>query len=165
MYFKNKLVHLQSKVGSQARSKWLPPYCNTMSNQISHSGIIDSISDGVAHVRIVQSSACSSCKVASYCSSAESKEKMIDVRCPDASRYSVGQAVTVMAAQAVGMKAVVLAFIIPTILLLAVIIACVGNGVSDGIAAMAGITVLVPYYFLLYLSRNRLENILTFYLK
>ena len=136
-----------------------------MSNQISHSGIIDSITDGVAHVRIVQSSACSSCKVASYCSSAESKEKMIDVRCPDMSRYSVGQPVTVMAAQAVGMKAVVLAFIVPTIVLLATIMACVGNGVSDGIAALAGIAALVPYYFILYLNRKRLENILTFYLK
>ena len=90
---------------------------------------------------------------------------MIDVRCPDASRYSVGQAVTVMAAQAVGMKAVVLAFVVPTILLLVTIMICISNELSDGIAALAGIAALVPYYFILYLNRNKLENILTFYLK
>jgi len=134
-------------------------------NLISHEGIIDRISNGVAHVRIVQNSACTSCKVASYCNSAESKEKIIDVRCIDESKYAVGQAVTVLAAQSVGMKAVVLAFIVPTILLLATIMGCVGYGLSDGIAALAGVGILLPYYFVLYLNRKKLENILTFYLK
>lgn len=110
---------------------------DTMSNQISHKGIIDSISRGVVHVRIVQSGACSSCKVASYCNSAESKEKIIDVKCADTQQYAVGQDVTVMAAPSVGAKAVVLAFIIPTIILLATIAICVSSGVSDGISALA----------------------------
>ncbi len=137
---------------------------DTMSNQISHKGIIDSISRGVVHVRIVQSSACSSCKVASYCNSAESKEKIIDVKCADTQKYAVGQDVTVMAAPSVGAKAVVLAFVIPTIILLATIAICVSSGVSDGISALAGVLSLVPYYIGLYLYRNRLEQILTFYL-
>lgn len=149
MFFQNKLVHLQ----------------NTMNDKISHSGIIDSITGTKVHVRIVQSSACSSCKVASYCSSAESKEKMIDVRCLDARKYKVGQAVNVLASQSVGMKAVVLAFVVPTLVLLATIIVCVNYGISDGIAALAGIGSLIPYYMVLYLFRGKIENIVTFYLE
>jgi len=76
----------------------------------------------------------------------------------------VGQDVTVMAAPSVGAKAVVLAFVIPTIILLATIAICVSSGVSDGISALAGVLSLVPYYIGLYLYRNRLEQILTFYL-
>ena len=79
-----------------------------MSNVISHKGIIDSIEGGVAHVRITQHSACSSCKVASYCNSAESKEKLIDARVSEPSRHHVGDEVSVMAAQSVGTKAVIL---------------------------------------------------------
>jgi hypothetical protein len=66
-------------------------------NVISHIGVVDSIAEGMVCVRIVQSSACSACKVASYCNSAESKEKIIEVRCSDADSYAVGQKVTVMA--------------------------------------------------------------------
>ena len=135
-----------------------------MSNQISHTGIIDSISEGMVHVRIVQSSACSSCKVASYCNSAESKEKIIDVKCADTSRYAVGQDVTVMAAPSVGAKAVILAFVIPTVILLSAIAVCVTSGFSDGISALVGVLSLVPYYIGLYLYRGKLEQILTFYL-
>ena len=37
--------------------------------------------------------------------------------------------------------------------------------VNYGIAALAGVGILLPYYFVLYLNRKKLENILTFYLK
>lgn len=151
-------MHLQS---GQSR---LPLSVDTMSNQISHTGIIDSISEGMVHVRIVQSSACNSCKVASYCNSAESKEKIIDVKCSDTRRYAVGQDVTVMAAPSVGAKAVVLAFIIPTVILLTAIAICVSSGASDGVSALVGVLALVPYYIGLYLYRSKLEQILTFYL-
>lgn len=138
---------------------------DTMSdNQISHSGVIDSIENGVVHVRIVQSSACSSCKVASYCSSAEHKEKIIDVRCANTQKYAVGQEVTVMAAPSVGTKAVVLAFAIPTVILLAAIAISLGYGASEGVAAVTGVAAMVPYYFILYLNRKKLERILTFYI-
>ena len=133
-------------------------------NQISHAGIIDSISGGVVHVRIVQSSACSSCKVADYCNSAEHKEKIIDVRCANTSKYSVGQEVTVMATPAVGAKAVIMAFVIPTVILLVTIATCIGCGTSEAVAAMAGIIAMVPYYIVLYLNRGKLERILTFYI-
>lgn len=162
LFFRNKLVLLHMRSGQ------LTVECSvdTMSeNQISHSGIIDSISNGVVHVRIVQSSACSSCKVASYCNSAEHKEKIIDVRCANTQKYEVGQNVMVMAAPSVGTKAVVLAFIIPIVILLTAIAVCLNLGTSEGIAALVGVAAMIPYYFILYLNREQLERVLTFYIK
>lgn len=136
-----------------------------MGNQISHAGIVDSITEGMVHVRILQSSACSSCKVAQHCTSAESKEKIIDVPCADAGRYRIGDEVTVMAANSVGMKAVLLAFVIPSVLLLATIAVLLALGYTELTAALSGIGILIPYFIFIYMIRQKLEKILTFYIK
>ena len=136
-----------------------------MSNVISHTGIIDSIDGGMVRVRIVQHSACSSCKVASYCNSAESKEKIINVRCTDAAEHHVGDTVMVMAAQAVGVKAVVVAFVVPLILILATIAIVLLLTGKELTAALSGLAILIPYYAILYMLRPQLERQLTFYLK
>lgn len=136
-----------------------------MSNVISHTGIIDSIDDGMVRVRIVQHSACSSCKVASYCNSAESKEKIIDVRCANAAMRHIGDNVTVMAAQAVGTKAVIIAFVIPLVLMLTVIAIVMHITGNEPTAALSGMAALVPYYAVLYMLKSKIERQLTFYLK
>lgn len=136
-----------------------------MSNVISHTGTVDSITGNVVHVRIVQSSACSSCKVASYCTSTESKEKVIDVACNDARCYTIGEEVEVLAAQAVGTKAVLLAFVVPIICIMVTIMSLLSAGASEIVAAMAGIAVMLPYYIILYTLRNRIERVLTFSLR
>lgn len=133
-----------------------------MGNSISHQGIINSISDGLVKVRITQSSACNTCKVASYCSSTESKEKLIDVKCSDTSRYTVGQKVTVVTDTANGAKAVILAFAIPAALLMVTIVLCIYLGIDEALAAIAGIAILVPYYIAIYFMNDTLSKELTF---
>lgn len=134
-------------------------------NVISHIGVVDSIAEGMVCVRIVQSSACSACKVASYCNSAESKEKIIEVRCSDADSYAVGQKVTVMADYSVGAKAVVIAFVIPIIAIFATIVLLLMAGTTEITAAIGGLCIMIPYYIILYVMRKRIEKVLTFYIK
>jgi len=133
-----------------------------MDSNISHSGIVDSISDEVVRVRVVQSSSCASCKVATYCSSAESKEKFIDVKCNNASHFSVGQKVRVCTDNANGAKAVILAFAIPAVLLLVTVALCIYLGITEGYAALAGIGILIPYYIGIYFFNDILSKELTF---
>lgn len=133
-----------------------------MNDSISHTGILVSLTGRRARVRIVQSSSCAACKIASYCSSAESKEKYIDAVVTARRPLAVGDEVEVSASASVGAKAVVLAFAVPTLILLAVIIACLAVGVSEPIAAAAGFASLVPYYAVIYACRSRLEKELTF---
>lgn len=136
------------------------------SNKISHSGVIDSIAGNNVKVRIVQSSACSGCKISAHCSSAESKEKIIDVFVADSGLYYVGQEVNVIASASVGLQAVLYGFALPTIILLLTIIACLKCiSMPEAVSAIIGIGALVPYYLILYFLRNKMRKTLLFYIE
>ena len=120
-----------------------------MSNKISHSGIIEHILDDCIKVRIVQTSACAACKVASHCNAAESKVKIVDVFCSNNSTYQVGQEVVVWASKDVANKALLLGFGIPFLLLICVLLIALRFTSEEGIAALIALGSLVPYYFVL----------------
>lgn len=68
-----------------------------MSNKIKHNGVVDGVEEGCVRVRILQSSACSACKVAAHCNASETKEKIIEVQVADAVKYQQGDSVVVVA--------------------------------------------------------------------
>lgn len=132
---------------------------------ISHEGIVDSVSKDCVHVRIVQSSACASCKVATYCTSAESKEKLIDVYTSKTSNYQVGDKVEVRARLSVGFRAVLFGFVIPVIIIFSVpFIAIYGFHLTEDKAALLGIASLIPYYILLYMLKGVFKKIMVFHI-
>ena len=133
-----------------------------MNQRISHSGVIESIEEGCVHVRIVQTSACAACKVAGYCNAAESKEKIIDVFCDSVAAYQVGQQVVVSASGQVAVKALLWAFGVPFVLLMAVLILVLLLSGNEGWAALSALVALVPYYFILGLMRNKMREQLAF---
>ena len=132
-----------------------------MSANIKHSGVVDEISDGCIKVRIVQSSACASCKVANHCNASESKEKIIDVY-GATGRFSVGDAVIVTASQGSGLYAVFLSSVIPLFLLVAVLAAVLAATGSEAAAALSSLGALVPYYLILYMLRYKVRSRLSF---
>ena len=134
-----------------------------MSTKISHSGVIEQIESDRVHVRIVQTSACAACKVAGYCNAAESKEKIIDVFCDTAAKnLHVGQQVTVTTSGTVAAKALLWGFGLPFILLVSVLAIVLLLTSSEGMAALCALAALVPYYFVLWLLRDRMRNELSF---
>ena len=136
-----------------------------MRSNISHSGVVESVEDGCVHVRIVQTSACAACKVAGYCNASESKEKMVDVYTTDTQRYSVGQAVIVMASRQVAAHALLLGFGLPFLVLVGVLVVVLQMTGNELWAALAGLLSLAPYYLLLYFFRNRLRDKLSFWIE
>lgn len=136
-----------------------------MGNNISHSGVVESVENGCVHVRIVQTSACAACKVAGYCNAAESKEKLIDVYCDNGSAYSVGQSVTVMASRQVAAHALLLGFGLPFLLLVGVLVIVLLVTDNELWAALSGLLALVPYYGVLFLLRDRLRDKLSFWIE
>ena len=129
-----------------------------MSTKINHSGVVESIEKGCVHVRIVQTSACAACKVAGYCSAAESKVKVIDVYCNDYDRFAVGQNVTVSASRQMAGNALLLAFGLPFVVMVAVLVAVLLITGNEGKAALAGLASLLPYYGLLWLFRSQIGS-------
>ena len=140
---------------------------------IKHDGIIIALNgDGIARVRIVQTSACSACKAKAMCASAESKEKEMDVVLigdeamrlrGESMNYKVGDEVEVMVQQRMGWKAVILAYLLPFFVMLAVI--CVGNGllnVREEVLGTIALCAMAVYYLVLGLFKDKLQKEFSF---
>lgn len=136
-----------------------------MSNRIKHNGVVDGVEEGCVRVRILQSSACSACKVAAHCNASETKEKIIEVQVADADRYQRGDSVIVVADTAVGFRASLYGYLLPLILMVVSLVAVLKITQSEGYAAMSALGILIPYYIGLYLLRNKLRNKLSFSLE
>ena len=136
-----------------------------MSKKISHSGIVESIQDGCVKVRIIQTSACAACKVASHCNAAESKVKIVDVFCCDTAKYETGQEVVVSASKDVANRALLLGFGLPFLLLVSVLMITLRLTSEEGVAALVALGSLLPYYLLLWLLRDRIQQRISFQLE
>ena len=64
-----------------------------MANTIKHQGIVENINGSHLQVRIIQTSECASCSIKGHCSSADTKEKLIDVTDDNVSSYQPGDRV------------------------------------------------------------------------
>ncbi len=137
-----------------------------MTNTIKHLGTVESIEGSHVQVRIVQTSACSSCTAKAYCRSSESKEKLIDIYDANASVFKVGEEVMIYGTTSMGMRAVVLAFGVPFLILIIALFIVYsytgGNEILSGIIALASI---IPYYILLYFFKDKLKKNFSFTLK
>lgn len=128
-------------------------------DKISHIGIVEEIKGQAVQVRIQQASACDLCHAKSLCSSAETKEKIVEVRAVEGS-VAVGDKVMIEGAASMGMKAVLLAYVLPLVLLVLTMVLCLhwiapGNEV---VAALASLAILVPYAGLIYAMRDKLSS-------
>lgn len=133
-------------------------------NIITHQGIVENINGSLISVRIVQTSACSSCNAKGLCSSAESKEKVIEVT-DFSSSYHVGDSVTLVGTTSMGMQAVLLAFVLPFIVLITALFLFMAFTQDELCAALAALVVLVPYYYIIWLNRSRLKKKFSFTIK
>ncbi|MCD8297204.1 MAG: SoxR reducing system RseC family protein [Prevotella sp.] len=133
-----------------------------MRNKIKHFGIVDEVEGERIKVRITQSSACSSCKVAGHCNASESKEKLVDVYGSSGLSVSKGDSVVVVAAEGSGLIAVVLTSVVPLLILVAVLVICILITGDEAFSALASLCALIPYYLVIYLFRNRIRQRLSF---
>ncbi|MCM1312658.1 MAG: SoxR reducing system RseC family protein [Bacteroides sp.] len=130
-----------------------------MKGKIEHRGIIESIEGCHVRVKIVQSSACSLCQAKSLCASAESKEKLIDLYASDASSYNIGEEVTVYGSASMGRDAVIFAFVIPLVLIIAwLAVAIEILHINDAAAVGVVFALLAAYYIILWMGKERFSK-------
>ena len=133
-----------------------------MADIIKHRGIVEKIEGSHVVVRIVQTSACSACSAKGLCNASESKEKQIDVYEVNPS-YRIGEEVMLCGSTSMGMRAVLLAFGIPVLLLLAALF--ITMRVTDGDALLSSIVALlavIPYYLVIYLMKDKMNKTFSF---
>lgn len=136
-----------------------------MANTINHDGIVENVEGGHVFVRITQTSACSSCAVKGHCSSSESKEKIIEINAPG-SNYQPGDSVMLTGQTSMGMQAVFLAFVLPFLILIISLFVCISltNG-NEGVSALISLGLLIPYYFVIWLNKDKLKKNFSFTIK
>lgn len=135
-------------------------------DKITHKGIIEKVDNGKVIVRIVQNSACGACRVAGHCSAAESKEKLVEAIAPsDKAIYAKGDEVTVAMKGSSGGKAILIAFIIPFVLMVATIALLLALSSGEDVAALCGVGILIPYYGIVYLFNSKLKQQFQFVLE
>lgn len=136
-----------------------------MANTIRHQGVVESIHGHHVQVRIVQVSACATCSIKGHCTTADAKEKRIDVFTAQTEAYQPGDSVWVVGQLSMGWWAVILAFLIPLVLLVGVLFAAHALTGNDLTAVGATLPVLAAYYLLLWLNRHKMSCKFAFYME
>ncbi|WP_291528957.1 SoxR reducing system RseC family protein [Bacteroides sp. UBA939] len=136
-----------------------------MADIIKHQGIVESINGSHITVRIVQSSACSTCSAKGHCSSADTKEKLIDIVTVDASSYQPGDRVIVFGELSMGMMAVLWAFVVPFCILIISLFIFMAIWNDELSSALCSLALLIPYYYILWLNKTRMGKKFSFSIK
>ncbi|MCQ2345699.1 MAG: SoxR reducing system RseC family protein [Paludibacteraceae bacterium] len=132
-----------------------------MSELIKHEGIVLEAEGDKVRVKIVQMSACSQCQAKSMCMSADSKEKILD--CTVAGEpCQPGDRVEVAVTQALGWKAILLAYILPFVVLM-LCVAVIGHWVeNEAVVGTIALCVTGVYYIVLSFFKNKLHKDFSF---
>jgi sigma-E factor negative regulatory protein RseC len=130
---------------------------------IQHDGIVKKVDSNSVIVSITSSSACSGCHAEGICGISGKEEKIVDIK----GKYNVstGDPVTILMQQSTGYKAVVLSYLIPLVILISSLIVLSSFSISELISGLAAISLLVPYFLILYLFRKKINRSFTFMLK
>ena len=146
------------KFGSKAHKQF-----SEMNTIIEHDGIIERIESNRAFVRIEQRSACSACHAKAACTASDMAEKIIEAIISTNNSFSIGEEVTLVGERSMGLKAVLLAFVIPFSLILVSLFALKFVTTNEAIAGSIALGTLIPYFGILALLKTKLANKFRFY--
>lgn len=135
-----------------------------MQGEIEHTGIVQKISDNKITVGIISESACASCHAKGACTMADIKEKNIEItRFHDS--FCIGQRVRVVGRLSQGVKATFWGYILPFVIVILTLIISGFFTENEGVRGVLALGILVPYYFILFLFRNKMKKVLEFEIK
>ena len=128
---------------------------------IEHKGIVKEADTDKLIVSIITNSSCASCEVKGTCSASEVEEKEIEIR-KFTEIYKVGEQVVVFFKESLGFRALFLGYLLPFIILMAILIAATTAGLEEGIAGLMAMGSLAPYYAILYFRNKKIKKTFSF---
>ena len=127
-------------------------------SEISHKGRVKEITPQFTTVEIVSESACSACHAKGLCSVSESTVKDVQVPTRGWDDFHVGDEVNVTLKASMGHKAVWVAYVMPLVVLVAVLLALTGAGADELLSGLLALAAVAVYYFIVWLLRGRLRD-------
>lgn len=131
------------------------------SNKIGHEGVVKKVTPQTVEVVIESQSACAGCHARSACGMADLKEKTIIAGHPGFEVKS-GDKVMVYASVNNAIYSVILAYVIPVLLIIALISLLLRLGTDETVAAAGALAGIALYFFLLYVNRGRIGRKIKF---
>ncbi len=124
---------------------------------IEHEGTVREIKDGKIRVSFLAKSACAHCQLKGVCSAADMVDKEVEV---DMGGVAVlpGEKVNIVLARPLGFRALAYGYLIPFVILMTTLFTVYGITGSEVISGVSSVVVLVPYYGLLYLLREKIHR-------
>ena len=107
-------------------------------------------------------SACGSCEAHAHCTFSEKKDKLVDIDTPHWKDYQPDDRVTVIINSGRGLQAVLIAYVLPALVMLAAFSVLYILKLPELWIALITILVVCIYGWVLYLMRHRLQRKFTF---
>ena len=132
-----------------------------MEELIRHTGVVLSTDGKMAHIEILQSSACSACKAKSMCVSSESQTKQMDALMLEP--MAPGDQVEVEVREQLAWRAVLLAYILPFIVMITVIaVLDIATSLDEAVVGTLSLCAIALYYIGLSMFKHRLQKRFSF---
>ena len=133
-----------------------------MENNIQHEGIIQSIDGLKVTVKMTVSSACAGCHAKGICGAADSRDKVVVAQNMSGADFSIGETVTVQLQQTLAMKAVVICYLVPFIVLFASFCLMYLVCSAEWVNVLVALSLTALYYIILWFFRKKIEKTVTF---
>ena len=133
-------------------------------NVIEHRGRIEAIKGNCIKVHFISMSACSNCHARSVCSASGMEKKEVEI-IGDSRHSQVGEEVKVLLRQSMGFKALFYGYVLPFFLLVTALFLFSAIFQHEVVAGLLSLGMLLPYYLLVYHSKDHFQRTLTFDLK
>lgn len=132
-------------------------------NTIEHSGVVQTIEDRYINVRIISHPACVGCAASNICDVSGKSEKIIKAK--KINGVKVGEEVSVVMSQEQGFRALFIGYILPFIIVLSMLIILTSIKVNEGFSGLIALGSLIPYYLIIYVSREQIGKKFSFSIK
>lgn len=133
--------------------------------RISHEGVITDLKGDTVTVSLSSNTDCTGCHAKGTCTlSGGEEEKMLHIPVPNPD-FSIGDKVRVILDRSLGFRALLLGYVMPFLLVLAVLLALTVAGSREWVAGLTSLAVLIPYYAGLKLMRGKVEKQFSFHIQ
>ena len=131
-------------------------------NNICRKGIVRAINGDDISVEVIVSSACSGCHAKSICIPSDRRKEVITVKNTYHENFQVGETVELLLETSAGNKAVILAYVLPLVVLLALLFGCYALTHNELLSVGIGVLGVIVYYLVLKSFSKGVEKGITF---
>ena len=130
-------------------------------SRIEHEGKIVAIDSQSIDVEIVNKSACAACHAKAVCGASDSQVRIINIPqtvTTAAAGYQVGDSVKLVLSATMGIKAVILAYGIPLVVLMAAILVFSAIGMEQLYTGLLSLAAVALYYIIFAIFKDKLDK-------